>query len=517
MVGAMLLLPQLAMREVTSTEAVYGLMAQHAYHTGNIFSTVTQGILIEEGHLFPWLVNFFSQFGTSEFTVRLPSILGLAIMIFTAAYVTYHYGSRQSAIVAGTCMLSTVAAVKMGTRGEENMLASSFISLAWLVWFQYSRKQKKWFQAWFYSLALTSLASFCSGYYSFLIFYWPMFFLRKPTDIRKRIFHSPHFKAVTSIILLHFVIYLIAINFTANRDQSVNLGLNIALQEYESSNFINFPFTAIFLLLPWCFFSWPAFCEAFKPMEKDHILFHYLRTVVMSLFIICWFLPGSSPLYIMPVLVPIAIMTGLHYQILVRRHHIPLRKLIRFTFGVIIIVNCGWLGFFALNLFGTMNINLTESWIFINSGIALMAILLAVFMLLKGKDYPVWLKIMCMVVLGHWSIITYNSIPEAGIASNKLIGTVLKENIPEGQKVYNLTVKRNSQIMFYIDRHIQMQKDELNADEVELPETVYVIAGKNKPTSLTTDPVQFTWKPISNIINGKEGIYQAWEGSSQKP
>ena len=515
--GALLLLPQLAMREVTSSEAIYGLMAQHAHFTGNIFSTVTQGELVEEGHLFPWLVNLFSIFGASEFTVRLPSVLGLTIMIFTAAYVTYQYGSRQSAIVAGTCMLSTVAAVKMGTRGEENILAASFISAAWLIWFHYSRKRKMWFQAWFYSLAITSLAAFSSGYYSFLIFYLPMFFMRKPTDIRKRIFHAPHFRAVATIIGLHFIIYLIAINVTANRDQSVNLGLNIMLREYSSSNFINFPFTALFLLLPWTFFSWPAFCEAFKTMEKEPILFHTLRTIVLSLFIICWFLPGSSPIYILPVLVPIAIMTGLHYQILIRRHHTHLRKLIRFTFAVTVIVNIGWLAFFALNFFGTMNINITEKWIFLNSGIAIMAILLAVFMLLKGREYPVWLKIMCMVVLGHWSIITYDSIPKDGIASAKLIGKILNEKIPQDSLVYNLTGQMNSKIMFYIDRRIKFLDEELNADEVDLPATVYVVTSKNKPTSLTSNPAQFKWKPISNSIIGERGPYQAWLGTLKSP
>ncbi|MCM8535553.1 MAG: glycosyltransferase family 39 protein [Lentisphaeraceae bacterium] len=517
LVSAMLLLPQLAMKELTSSEAAYGMMSRHAFYSGNIFSTVTQGVLIEEGHLFPWLVNLCGMLGVNEFTVRLPSVMALTIMIISASFVTYRYGSRQSAIVSGMCMLSTVAAVKMGTRGEENMLSAAFISLAWLVWFEYSRKHKKWFYAWFYGLCITSFAAFCSGYYAFIIFYLPLFFLRRPTDVRRRIFHNPHFKALVTIISLHFIIYLIAINITANRDQSLNLGLNLALQDYESENFLNFPFTALYLLLPWTFFSWPAFCAAFQPMEKDHILFHYLRTISVSLFIVFWLLPGSSPIFLLPVLVPIAIMTGLHYQILVRRHHIPIRKLVRFTYAIILIVNIGWLIFFGLNIFGTFDLNISKNWIYLNSGIAVLAILLAIFILLKGREYPVWLKIMCMVVLGHWSIITFNSLPQEGTVTNKVIGRSLTTEVPEEATVYNFTGDLNSQIMFYTNRRVLLANKDLDPEKEELPKTIYVITGENKPTTLTIDPAYYKWQTLSETISGEKGTYQAWIGIHRAP
>ncbi|MCM8528592.1 MAG: glycosyltransferase family 39 protein, partial [Lentisphaeraceae bacterium] len=151
-VSALLLLPQLAMKELTKSEALYGLMARNANQSGNIFSTIAGGQPVNEGHLYPWIVNFFGMFGVNEFTIRLPSIMGLAIMIFIAAYITYKYAGRQSAIVAGTCMLSTYAAVLMGTRGEENMLGAAFLSLAWVLWFEISRNKKEWFKAWVLSL-----------------------------------------------------------------------------------------------------------------------------------------------------------------------------------------------------------------------------------------------------------------------------------------------------------------------------------------------------------------------------
>ncbi|MCM8541504.1 MAG: hypothetical protein NE328_14650, partial [Lentisphaeraceae bacterium] len=57
-VSALLLLPQLAMKELTKSEALYGLMARNANENGNIFSTVAGGQPVNEGHLYPWIVNF---------------------------------------------------------------------------------------------------------------------------------------------------------------------------------------------------------------------------------------------------------------------------------------------------------------------------------------------------------------------------------------------------------------------------------------------------------------------------
>ena len=518
MVSALLLLPQLAMKELTKSEALYGLMARNANETGNIFSTVAAGQVVNEGHLYPWIVNFFGMFGVNEFTIRLPSIMGLAIMIFAAAFITYKYAGRQSAIVAGTCMLSTFAAVKMGSRGEENMLGAAFLSLAWLFWFELSRAKKDWFKAWLVGLSMVSLSAFCLGYYAFILFYIPLFCLRRPTDIRKRVIHLPHFKALGVIIAVHFVIYLFMINLS-----QIELGLTLGETDNYTSGLFNFPFTAALYLLPWTFFSWPAYCAAFEPMEKDPILFHFHRTVTFSLFITYWIVPESSPMALLPVLVPIAIMTGLHYQILVRRHHIPIRKLIRFIFVCLVAVNVGLLIFFGIKLTGIVNVEAIESvvissdWIYINIIISTLAILLSIFLLVKGKLYPVWLKIMCMVVMGHWCIIAINSLPSGGRLSAKEIGTALSENIPENAKVINFTDSSNLPVIFYINRNVESHVKQLNVEEDILPETVYVISNDEKPSSITNDQSYYKWQSLSEPILGKKGIYQSWKGTKLAP
>ena len=520
MISALLLLPQLAMRELKSSEALFGMIARNANLTGNIFSTVAEGQPVNEGHLYPWIVNIFGMFGVNEFTVRLPSIMGLAIMIFAAAYITYRYAGRQSAIVAGTCMLSTMAAVKMGTRGEENMLGSAFLALGWVCWFEFSRGKKDWFKAWLISLCMISLAAFCLGYYVFILFYIPLFFLRKPTDVKKRVFHLPHFKALAIIIMAHFVIYLFAINLGANANSQLDLGFTFTDSDNYTSDLFTFPFTAAFYLLPWTFFSWPAYCAAFEPMEKDSVLFHYYRTVTFTMFILFWIIPDSSPLALLPILVPLSIMTGLHYQILVRRHHIPIRKLIRFIFVCLVAVNAGLLIFFLIKLTGVVNIRaidniiLSRQWVIINIIISSLAIVLSIFLLLKGKEYPVWVKIICMVVMSHWCLITFDSMPKDGRSSVKEIGTKLSEEIPVDAQVINLTHHANLPVMFYLNRDVVKFTKPFDTEKDLMPETVYLIGNEERPV-ISNDQSYYKWSRISETLLGEKGIYQAWKGVKQ--
>jgi 4-amino-4-deoxy-L-arabinose transferase-like glycosyltransferase len=515
--GALLLLPQLAMPELTASEALYGMIARNAFDTGDIFSTVAQGQAIQKGHLFPWLVNFFGIMGVNEFTIRLPSILALTIMIAGAAFVTYKYGGRKSAIVAGICMLSSYAAVMMGTRGEENMFGAAFLSLSWLCWFQLSRN-KNWFKAWLYSLGLVSIAAFSLGYYVFFMFYIPLMFLRKPTDIRKRIFLLPHFKSLAIIVCLHFIIFLIVSNLDSS--SAPDLGISLRETEHYTSGLFNFPFSAAILLLPWIFFSWPPYCAAFEAMEKDHVLFHFLRTVTVSLFITFWIIPDSSPISLLPVLPALAIMTGLHYQILVRRYHIPIRVLVRFVLGVLVLVNSGWLILFGLKLsqMGGESINeiaISRAWLIMNTAICTAAIILSVFLLVKGRQYSVWLKIMCMVVMGHWCIITYNSIPFEGNATNKEIGIQLSKEIDKNSEVINFKRKRpHHQVMFHLNRKV-IHYDVINSPQKNytFPDQVYVIGDNKAPTALTNNPADYQWEAISELLQGEKGFYQAWKGT----
>ena len=513
LVSALLLLPQLAMRELTNTEALYGSVARKAVESGNYLNTMAYNRQLDDGLLYPWMVNLFGVLGINEFTLRLPSILGLGIMIYIAAYITYKYAGRQSAIVAGTCMLSSIAAVKMGTRGEENILGAAMVSAAWLCWYQYSRSQKKWFKAWFYSLLLVSAAIYFMGIHSVFLFYLPLFFLKKPTNVRKRLFHPPHFKALGVVFLLHFLIYLAYTNLIDKNAQTFSLAFPAGATDHYLWDLFSFPFEAVLWLMPWTFFSWPAFCGSFTAMEKEPQLFHFLRTITITLFICFWFIPDSDSMTLLPVLLPISIMTGLHYQILVRRYHVQIRKLIRFTLAVFILINFAWLIFFGLNYSGMLNITISQIWTIINIFISLLAILLSVFLLLKGREYPVWLKIMCTVVIGHWCIITYKSIPFDRKSTQKEVATHLTEKIPSETSIYNFTGKSHFAIMFYTHHKVIQVSQEMDNTQKKLPEIIYVIAGDKKPFEITKDPAFYKWEKLSETVINKDGDkFRAWKG-----
>ena len=76
-------------------------------------------------------------------------------------------------------------------------------------------------------------------------------------------------------------------------------------------NRLVFPVKVALYLMPWLAFAWVPFCVAFRSVEQRPVLFHYLRTVCTSLFVLLWLTPWSSPLLLLPVLPALSIMTGL--------------------------------------------------------------------------------------------------------------------------------------------------------------------------------------------------------------
>jgi hypothetical protein len=87
-----------------------------------------------------------------------------------------------------------------------------------------------------------------------------------------------------------------------------------------------FPLRSVLYLMPWPLLMWPAFCMAYRPLERSPVVFHYLRTIVLAVFLAGWLVPDVSPLSLLPLLGPLAILAALHADILVRRHHLEIRR-----------------------------------------------------------------------------------------------------------------------------------------------------------------------------------------------
>lgn len=514
------LLPQLSIIELQNSEAVYGHLARGVQHNQSLFFPSYYGETTSVLPVYPALIAFFDLFLSTDIAVRMPSILGMIMMIYAAAYMAYRHQTRLSAIVSGACMMSSLIAVNLAAKGSANILGSAFIAVGWCLWFEFSRYKKDWRKAWIFACSFSLLAFFTFGFKGVLYFFLPIFFLRRPTDVRRRFLH-PTFLSTFAVMLLCIILYYILnhnIKLSNNIDSFGLLSGESLFSEVYFSSFLKFPFEAILYFLPWTFLSWPAFCEAFGAMEKDRILFHVFRTLSLSLFILVWLLPGTQVEDLLPTLVPMSIMTGMHYQILIRRHHLVLKTLTSWIFKIVLTISVAMLGFFLYNIKTLEQILIGKTFLIVNSILLIISILVCIFFIAKGKRYyPIWLRMIFATLCFQWCFLSIKSIPKMTHSTKKRIGHKINKQIPQEVKtVYyyfpELPLRESHAQLLYIDGRMILNISE-QLEEKEAPQEIYLISNKEKPTAITNDPSFYIWEELPEVAINNEGIqYQLWKG-----
>ena len=514
------LLPQLGIIELQNDEAIHGHLARGIQHNKNIFFPSYYGETTSILPLYPALIALFDLFLPTAIAVRIPSIIGMMMMIYISAFMAYRHQTRLSAIVSGACMMSSLIAVNLAAKGSAHILGSAFIAVGWCLWFEFSRYEKNWRKAWLFACTFSLLAFFTFGFKGVLYFFLPIFFLRRPTDVRKRFLHPFFLGTFASMVLIIICYYILNHNIKITNDiHSFSLINNEKFfSSVYFSNFLKFPIQALFYFLPWTFLSWPAFCEAFKAMEKDHVLFHVCRTLSFSLFILVWLLPGTQVEDLLPSLVPMSIMTGMHYQILVRRHHLVLKTLTSWIFKIVLTISISLIVFFLYNIKTLEKILIGKAFLIVNTALLVISVLVCIFFIAKGKKYyPIWLRMIFASLCFQWCLLSLKSVPNMQHTTKKRVGHKISIHIPEQIKeIYyhypTVPLSQSHAQLIYIDRMIINIPNTL--DEKIAPDQIYLISDQHKPTTITKDPSFYIWKKLPKVSKNNDDIqYQVWQGT----
>lgn len=314
-------------------------------------NTIAHGELISETYpLFPIFASIFLKAGIPvSSATRIVSILFiLAISVGIWITAKRAFGEIQ-AFVSAAIFFSSLIVFDKGMEGYPESTAFFWLFVAWGTWFSLGIQRSLWNIAWFLSFTFCGLSFYTIGWEALFYFFIPLVFMRRPLSIWSRINKAGFYVGV--VVLAFFVIIWSYPRWIDGHDIPFR---NIS-KEFTSAyllQLIFFPFDFFLRLFPWFFIVWTVFCAEYDEMERNPVFTRYLKTIFFTLFFINWFLPNNDPRKYSLVFIPLAILAGARYPILVRRHSLKINNYFIWLTRILIILSFSSFLFYLLpNIF----------------------------------------------------------------------------------------------------------------------------------------------------------------------
>ena len=427
----LLYLPNLGLRELRPSEALLGTIGYEMSETLDLMHTRAHGEHVDAFPMYPWLVAFCSGFRhPTGFTTRLPAAGAILALALLSALTARRAGGALAGVVAGAMVIGNAACLRVGGRAQTETVLAFWLSAGWFGWYILGQERKQWTSAWLVACLCVFGGAFTAGARAVGYFYLPFFFMKRPVRGRQRLLLAPHlvgFGILTGLVSLWLVRFPDQPFMPWNVLREVPNVSRSYLFELAV-----FPLKCGIYLMPWTFLAWTPFCLAYRPLEARPALFRYLRTIVFSGFTAAWLLPHVSPLSLLPVLGPLAVMTGLHFEVLVRRHRKPLMRLVR-------LMSYSGLGVASICLIG-IGLHLSDVVSF--RDLPLVSVVCGVFLLScafcgalwlrtrTGKGLPLWLQLaVATAVLRSCWLATVPPLKAWSNNERKALGLVLAEGL----------------------------------------------------------------------------------------
>ncbi len=456
--------------------------------------------------LYPTMVSLLYRCGIPmENALRIISVTMLGILALITGLSAGYRCNKRAGIVAACCCFGTLFALEKGCYGGPETMTACFLLAAQLLFFHYGSRLADWNSAWISASLFLSLAFLTSGPVVLFFFVIPLLFLRRPLSFAGK-FRTPGFLA--GIILLLIVILTWA------------LPMGLSLRSYASSagwqdifkgkywlDVLLFPLEFPLRMLPWSLLMWMPFCVALQSISQAPVFSRYLRTLFFSMFALAWLIPGSSSKLIFFLIGPLSILTGLTYDLGIRRYGLFLRKVligggIFFPAAALLIMGVTFLPENIITALGEPEKMLFRNEIPGYIWLALTAILvLTGLAMLYGygiRRMPVWIQLF-LICSGIAIGAAVEFLPYRMMEKNwRTLGNDVREVLPEDAGVlYKYNIDGMYCGLFYVKTPVY-QLDSLNELDRQ-KETVYVISSG---LPLAPDRVWTSLLPDNYTCNG---------------
>ncbi len=314
-------------RELSWTEGYLAAQAQGMRYAPLPLVTVHGEAIPNAFPLFPIFADALLHAGcTPEIALRLLSVLGL----LGTAVLAFMVGLRTRGLPAAACacamLLGSVLVIDKSSDGFNNWLFILALLGGHLSWYYFAAIRGDWSKAWLAGWTSCAVGFYINGGMAPLFFLGPLIFMRRPLGIFRRL-RNTGFALGLGLFGVLFLVWYLPYHFE---------GVTVAAA-YSRAGFLEswdylehvltFPWDFGLRLLPWSLLAWAPFCVAFHTLDETPMFSRFLRTLFITDFFLLWLTPVDEVHDWLILVPPLAIMTGLNYELTVRRYGGIFRKI----------------------------------------------------------------------------------------------------------------------------------------------------------------------------------------------
>ncbi len=466
---------------LSSVEALQALTAKDLMEGGGAVRLIGADGYLTQYPLYSLVLSFLGRFlPLTEYVCRVPGILAILGMTIGVAYSAARSAGHRAGLTAASVVMASVGIGLANVEGNI-LLAGFLVASGWIVWYRASRLWNlSWLMVWLISLFPVFTALWAIGLNAIFVFYLPLFFMRRPLKARKRLSQIQH------VIVVAFYTAL----FILLKQNLFPENVVVEVHSGVPSGMLEFLALSVLFCFPWCFIGWPIFCMAFQGVEKTPVFNQYVRTILITVFLVLALFSRDIKL-LAPLLPIFAIGAGVHYDIFMRRYYLQVRYV-----GRLLIVVMGIIALWSLVLVGLVYFNVGD-WsvlslreVLTSLVIVFMSLLVVLLLFLLKKRFMIY---SCRLAIITACFITSSFSARAVLSSdfdyeNKV--AALGEKLESYTTVYLLLDRTCYQEAYYLQRKVVNVK---SAEQLPDDELVYVLTNGEAPILETRE-----WQLISS-------------------
>ena len=478
---ALIYLPGLSFLPLSTPEAVAALGRVDSGTVAALRHPFLSGETLVVYPFYNILVEFFKFFlGANEWAARMPSIISILGLCGLSAWLGRRHGGRDGAIAAAVACACAIASVSAGRQASGHALTALFLNAAWFSWYTLGRDSRKWGVAWAVALGIVLVASFHTGVKAFLIFYFPLFFLRRPIKVWRRIVMVRHLAFLATVFALYLV-FQSSMNGTPITIEALGRWFEAERGAIQLGDIFAYPVRWFVFLLPAVLLFWPGFCAAFRTLERDRQCASFMRTIVVTLSLSMWIVPNTSARDLVILMPPLAVLAGMHYEYLVRRHAQVADRLLRSLLIIAFVAACIGLLVGLITILRVVDLQAISGTNQLFAAIMIVVAAAVSALSLRSPDpQPIWLKLaILMIVFQNLTVGMTFPLREAFDSEARDRGLAMRNELPDSTRVYRLSSLPLLPETFYLDHPVIDLASPQNLPQDE--ETVYVLAGYDPP------------------------------------